>query len=218
MNNLFGYRFKDEQLREQALRHRSAGAPNNERLEFLGDSIVNLIIAEALFKAWPKLDEGALTRARAGLVRESSLAEVARELQVGAAILLGPGELKSGGHRRESILADTLEALIGAIYLDSDYATCRAAVLPWFEASISALPSGKVEKDPKSRLQEWLQARQLERPSYSLIESIGPDHNQTFLVRCELIDPLMTVQCTGASLRAAEQACAEELLNALDNA
>ena len=156
--------FSDQGLLRQALTHRSAGHPHNERLEFLGDALVNLFVADALYQRWPKADEGALTRARAELVRESSLAALARELQLGDHLVLGPGELKSGGHRRDSILADTLEALVAAIYLDGGYERCRETALAWFRARIEAMPAAKVEKDAKTRLQEWLQAQQLPLP------------------------------------------------------
>lgn len=212
MNEGFGHRFRSPELLQQALRHRSAGLPNNERLEFLGDALVNLIIAEALHSRWPKADEGALTRARASLVRESSLAEIARAHGLGEWLELGPGELKSGGHRRDSILADALEAVVAAIYLDSDFAVCREVVLPWFDPMIEKLPVGKVEKDPKTRLQEWLQARQKPRPEYRLIESSGEDHALLFRVECCTSDPSCAESAFAGSLRAAEQAAAAQVL------
>ena len=212
MSDGFGHRFRDPGLLRQALRHRSTGVPHNERLEFLGDALVNLIVAEALHARWPKADEGALTRARASLVRESALAEVARPLGIGERIELGPGELKSGGHRRDSILADALEAVVGAIHLDAGFEACRAVVLPWFEPALAALPVGKVEKDPKTRLQEWLQARQLPRPEYELIETRGQDHARSFVVRCRTETPALAADAEGGSLRAAEQAAAEQVL------
>lgn len=212
MNEGFGHRFRRPELLQQALRHRSAGLANNERLEFLGDALVNLIVAEALYERWPKADEGALTRARASLVRESSLAEIARSLGLGEWIELGPGELKSGGHRRDSILADALEALVAAIHLDSDFAACREVVLPWFESAIGKLPVGKVEKDAKTRLQEWLQARQKPRPEYRLVESSGEDHALLFRVECCTSDPSCVESAHAGSLRAAEQAAAARVL------
>jgi ribonuclease III len=211
-----GYSFKQPALLLQALRHRSAGAPHNERLEFLGDSLINLIVAESLFSHWPKADEGALTRARANLVRESSLASIARLLDIGEKIELGTGEMKTGGHRRDSILADTLEAIIAAIYLDSNFETCRAAVLPWFEEQIRDIQPGKIEKDAKTRLQEWLQAKQLPRPEYQLIESRGEDHARIFIVRCAISEPDLQEQAEGNSLRLAEMAAAEKLMNKLE--
>ena len=212
-----GHRFADAGLLEQALTHRSAHARHNERLEFLGDALLNLVVAESLYAHWPQVDEGALTRARAELVRESTLASIARGMALGERIVLGPGEIKSGGHRRDSILADTLEALIGAIYLDSDYATCRGIVLPWFEAELASLPPPhKVGKDAKTRLQEWLQARQRPLPHYSLVAESGDDHAKRFTVRCALPDAALQAEAEGGSRRAAEQAAAEAVLAGLD--
>ena len=213
---LDSHRFADPGLLQQALTHRSAGAPHNERLEFLGDGIVNLLVAEVLFQRWPKADEGALTRARAELVREASLAIIARRLELGARLTMGPGEMKSGGHRRDSILADALEAVVAAIYLDSGFEACRAAVLPWFEESLAALPVGKPGKDAKTRLQEWLQARQRPLPSYELVSESGDDHAKTFNVSCTIIDPTLTAEGEGSSRRNAEQAAATALLEKLD--
>ena len=213
-----GHAFADAGLLAQALTHRSAGAPHNERFEYLGDALVNLIIAEALFQRWPKADEGALTRARAELVRESSLAAIARSLELGARIVLGPGELKSGGHRRDSILADALEALVAAIHLDAGFEACRATVLPWFNAAIEALPPpGKLGKDAKTRLQEWLQARQKPLPGYVLLEERGDEHAKTFHVRCVLGEPEVAADGAGSSRRAAEQIAAEGVLAQLES-
>jgi ribonuclease-3 len=212
----FGHDFRDPALLRQALRHRSAGVPNNERLEFLGDALVNLIVAEALHAHWPKADEGDLTRARASLVRESALAGIARGLSLGERIELGPGEMKSGGHRRDSILADALEALVAAIHLDAGFQICRQTVLPWFEPMLREMPVGKTEKDPKTRLQEWLQARQLPRPDYALIETRGQEHARIFLVRCRIAEPETSAEGEGNSLRAAEQAAAERVMTQIE--
>jgi ribonuclease-3 len=206
------------ELRERALRHRSAGAPHNERLEFLGDAVLALLIAEALHDRWPKADEGALTRARAQLVCEGSLAAIARVLDLGRDLVLGPGELKSGGVRRDSILADALEALIGAHYLAGGLEQVRVVVLPWFEDGLAAMPVGKAAKDPKTGLQEWLQARGLARPVYTLLEASGPDHARHFRVRAEAGEPAQAVEGEGGSLRAAEQQAAAALLAALHSA
>jgi ribonuclease-3 len=214
----FGHAFSDPGLLRQALRHRSAGAPHNERMEFLGDALVNLIVAEALHARWPRADEGALTRARAALVRESALAEVARSLGLGEALELGPGELKTGGHRRDSILADALEALVAAVHLDAGFETCRTLVLAWFEPALAALLVGKVEKDPKTRLQEWLQGRQLGRPEYELLETRGDEHERSFVVRCRISQPSAEERGEGASIRAAEQAAAAAVLARLEPA
>ena len=212
-----GHPFRDQSLLQQALTHRSAGAPHNERLEFLGDSIVNLMVAEAMFSRWPKADEGALTRARSALVCESALATIARTLELGERLTLGPGEMKSGGHRRDSILADAFEAVVGAIYLDAGFEACRARVLPWFETSMAAVPVGKPEKDPKTRLQEWLQARQKPLPVYELVSETGDDHARHFRVRCRLTDPDVTTEGEGSSRRLAEQQAAAAAIEQLDS-
>jgi len=211
-----GHEFRDPALLAQALTHRSAGAPHNERLEFLGDALVGLIVAEALYARWPKADEGAMTRARAELVRESSLARIARGLDLGARITLGPGEMKSGGHRRDSILSDALEAVVAAIYLDAGFDACREVVLPWFEADIDGLPGGGFGKDPKTRLQEWLQGRQRPLPVYELLSESGEEHARTFHVRCALVEPAIDAEGSGGSRRAAEQAAAAAVLAQLE--
>jgi ribonuclease-3 len=205
--------FVDGSLLSQALSHRSAGSPHNERLEFLGDALLNFIIAEQLYARWPKADEGAMTRARAELVRESTLAAIARTLELGTRLTLGPGEMKTGGHRRDSILADALEAVIAAHYLDSGLDGCRETVLRWFEPLLSALPPlHQVGKDAKTRLQEWLQGRQRPLPVYALLEESGDDHDKRFRVGCTLSEPTLVTEGSGSSRRAAEQAAAEEAL------
>ncbi len=211
-----GHAFANQDLLAQALTHRSAGAPHNERLEFLGDGVVNLLVADTLFQRWPKADEGALTRARAELVREASLALIARQLQLGERLTMGPGEMKSGGHRRDSILADALEAVVAAIYLDAGFEACRAVVMPWFEESLAALPVGRPEKDAKTRLQEWLQGRQRALPVYELVSESGDDHAKLFLARCTTLDPPLTADGEGTSRRNAEQVAAAALLDKLD--
>ena len=216
MNEGFGHSFRDPALLQQALRHRSAGAGHNERMEFLGDALVNLIVAEALHDRWPKADEGELTRARASLVRESALAEIARGLKLGDRLELGPGEMKSGGQRRDSILADALEAVVAAIHLDAGFTACKDAVLPWFEPMLADLPVGKVGKDAKTRLQEWLQARQFARPDYDLLDTSGEDHARSFLVRCRIESPPLSAESAAGSLRAAEQAAAALVLAQLE--
>ncbi|MGV8960706.1 MAG: ribonuclease III [Stenotrophomonas sp.] len=215
--DLIGHPFRNPDLLAQALKHRSAGAPHNERLEFLGDSIVNMLVAEALFMRWPKADEGALTRARAELVREGALAVIARTLQLGERLTLGPGEMKSGGHRRDSILADAVEAVVAAIYMDVGFEGCKRVVLPWFEVSMAALPVGKPGKDPKTRLQEWLQARQKTLPAYELVSETGDDHAKHFRVRCCVADPAVTTEGEGTSRRLAEQQAAAAAIEQLDS-
>lgn len=212
-----GYRFSDPALLAQALTHRSAGSPHNERLEFLGDSLVNHFMADALYRHWPKADEGALTRARAELVRESALAGIARMLQLGDLLVLGPGEMKSGGRHRDSILADAVEAMVAAIFLDAGFEACRAAVLPWFAPLLAALPPpNKVGKDAKTRLQEWLQARQQPLPAYTLLEERGEDHARVFRVSCTLAQPGILAYGEGSSRRAAEQQAAEAALKDIE--
>ena len=214
-----GHRFADAALLRQAFTHRSAGSPHNERLEFLGDALLNLLIAEQLYARWPKADEGAMTRARAELVRESTLAGIARGLDLGAVLTLGPGEMKSGGHRRDSILADAVEALIAAVYLDAGFDACRVAVLGLFEPLLAALPPlHQVGKDAKTRLQEWLQGRQKPLPVYQLVAESGEDHAKTFRVSCTLVQPALVTEGEGGSRRGAEQAAAEAALSALEAA
>lgn len=212
-----GHRFAQPALLAQALRHRSAGTPHNERLEFLGDALVDLIVAEALYLRWPNVDEGALTRARAELVRESSLAAVARTLELGTRLTLGPGEMKTGGHRRDSILADAFEAVVAAIYLDAGFEACREAVLRWLGPAMDALPPpNKVGKDAKTRLQEWLQGRQRPLPAYALLAEEGEEHARVFRVSCTLEQPTLVTHGEGGSRRAAEQAAAEAALAAIE--
>lgn len=211
-----GYSFRNPALAEQALTHRSYGAAHNERLEFLGDAIVNLIIAEALFQRFPQTREGELTRMRATLIRAETLAEIARTLQLGDHLKLGSGELKSGGFRRESILADTLEALIGGIYLDGGIELCRQCVLTWFEARLQQVVPGEINKDSKSRLQEWLQARGKALPTYTLAATHGEEHNQQFDVSCQIPSVPELFSGSGASRRAAEQNAAQMALNFLE--
>lgn len=208
----FGHAFSDPELLQRALTHRSLGARNNERLEFLGDALINCITAETLFQRWPRADEGALTRARAALVRESSLAGIARRLGIGDRLALGPGELKTGGHRRDSILADALEAVVGAIYLDAGFEACRRCVLEWLAEPLEALRPGDVEKDAKTQLQEWLQARQQPLPEYQLVDARGEEHCRVFRARCLLAGLGREAEGEGASRRLAEQAAAARLL------
>ncbi len=207
------FRFSSPDLRAQALTHRSASGRNNERLEFLGDALLNLIIAEVLFQRFADVDEGALTRARALLVRESSLASLARELDLGDLLHLGQGELKSGGFRRDSILADAFEALVAAIYLDAGMDACRDWVLARFDDTLRALPVRlRADKDPKTRLQEFLQGKQLPLPEYALTEVLGDEHERQFRVRCRVGVLQITGQGEGGSRRLAEQQAAAHVL------
>jgi len=209
------YRFNDPQLLREALTHRSLGAGNNERLEFLGDSVLNLVVAMRLYELQPEAQEGDLSRMRARLVRGSTLAEVASDLKLGQQIKLGEGELKSGGFRRASILADAFEALLGAIFIDGGYAACQKIILQLFDPLIADLPDVEELKDPKTRLQEWLQARGRALPEYTLVAEEGADHAKTFRVSCRLADDGTVVEQTGRSRRKAEQAAAAEILELL---
>ncbi|ATG72851.1 ribonuclease III [Zobellella denitrificans] len=210
-----GHDFGDETLLVRALTHRSAGSRHNERLEFLGDSILSMVIADALYHRFPKVNEGDMSRMRATLVREKTLAELAREFELGDYLILGPGELKSGGYRRESILADAVEALIGAIYLDTDIERIRELLLSWYDERLSDIQPGVDQKDPKTRLQEWLQAKRKPLPTYTVVDVIGEAHNQKFTVHC-LVDGLPEpVVGVGTSRRKAEQAAAEQALDTL---
>ena len=207
MGAAFAYRFRDPTLRELALRHRSTGARNNERLEFLGDALVGLFAAELLYARFPHADEGDLTRWRARMVNEGALAQIARELDLGDQLHLGPGELKTGGFRRDSILADAFEALVGACYLDGGFDACREAVRAIFEPRVDEAVQAQ-DKDPKTKLQELLQGRGLPLPVYALTGSSGADHAKLFDVTCAI--GAYDLHCTGrgSSRRAAEQAAA----------
>lgn len=212
---LLDYTFKDETLRRRALTHRSADSDHNERLEFLGDALLGFIIAEHLHATFPGADEGQLTRTRATLVNRDALADLARELGLGGAIVLGEGEMKSGGWRRDSILANTLEALLGAIYLDGGLAACRQAVLELFAARLSRIDPGHAAKDPKTALQEFLQGRGQELPRYETVAVAGPSHEQLFTVSCHTSALPAPVVAQGRSRRKAEQAAARATLQQL---
>ncbi|OOG49005.1 ribonuclease III [Rhodanobacter sp. C01] len=208
------YRFRDPALAQLALTHRSVGKPNNERLEFLGDALLGAVIAEMLYEVHPKASEGELSRLRAQLVNGQALAVLARELELGDELKLGPGELKSGGFRRDSILADAFEALVAAVYLDGGFDACRDVIRGLFGERIAALR--RSSKDAKTRLQEWLQAGGWPLPDYQLIASHGDDHAKTFDVSCAIVEPLpVSAEARGGSRRAAEQDAAEIVLNQL---
>jgi ribonuclease-3 len=209
------YRFIDSTLLQDALTHRSMGSRNNERLEFLGDSVLNLVVSSRLYERRPEAQEGDLSRMRSRLVRESSLAVVASGLGLGKQLNLGESELKSGGFRRASILADAFEALLGAIFLDGGYLACRAVILDLFDPLIEGLPGADALKDPKTRLQEWLQGRARPLPEYELIREEGADHAKKFHVSCTLPDDHTVVEANGSSRRKAEQAAAKLLLQLL---
>ncbi|THE58799.1 ribonuclease III [Vibrio parahaemolyticus] len=212
-----GYQFKDAGLINLALTHRSANSKHNERLEFLGDSILSFVIADDLYHRFPKVNEGDMSRMRATLVRGHTLAELGREFDLGDYLKLGPGELKSGGFRRDSILADAVEAIIGAIYLDSDIEKVRSIVLSWYNSRLEAIKPGVSQKDPKTRLQEFLQGRRKPLPIYTVTNIKGEAHNQEFTVECEVAGVDKPVIGKGTSRRKAEQAAAETALEQLTN-
>ena len=212
------YRFNSQDLLIQALTHRSAKGLHNERLEFLGDSILGFVIAEELFARFPSQDEGELTRMRSSLVRGVTLAELGKDFLLGEHLILGQGELKSGGHRRESILEDALEAVIGAVYLDSDIDTCKNLILRWFASRLAKTTPENIHKDPKTRLQEYLQGRKIILPHYEVIHTSGQSHNQEFTVRCTTNIVKNVVISTGTSRRKAEQAAAQQVLEIIENA
>ena len=211
-----GYHFQDVALLKQALTHRSAGHNHNERLEFLGDAILNLTIAEALFHQFPKCNEGELSRMRATLVREPTLAILARDFQLGDYLSLGQGELKSGGFRRESILADCVEAIIGAISLDSSLSHATQIVNRWYQTLLETIKPGDNQKDAKTRLQEYLQGNRQPLPTYNVVSIQGEAHNQLFIVECSISDNDRTFIGKGSSRRKAEQAAAEQILQELN--
>jgi ribonuclease III len=212
-----GHRFAREELLIQALTHRSVGASNNERLEFLGDALIGFVIAEALWERFPKADEGTLSRMRASLVKRESLARLARDLKLGDSLRLGAGELRTGGHARDSILADALEAVLGAVYLDAGFERTRTVVLELFAARLEQTDAERAGKDPKTRLQEWLQSYKRPLPEYLVLSIDGDQHDQTFIVSCQLQDADVTTRGTGTSRRRAEQAAAESMLERIQH-
>lgn len=213
---LFGYRFDDPGLLKQALVHRSAGSRNNERLEFLGDAVLGCVIADQVFARHPRAREGELSRMRSTLVRRESLAELANDLDIGAYLKLGPGERKSGGHHRQSILADAFEAVLGAIYLDGGFEPCRQAIVALFADKLDAVADLDQLKDPKTRLQEYLQSQRQALPDYEVIEVAGESHAQSFRVRCSVSDSgIEPTVGLAKSRRRAEQIAAGKMLDQL---
>lgn len=200
-----GHGFSSVGLLKEALTHRSHSAIHNERLEFLGDSVLNCAVADQLFQRFPKLAEGELSRLRAGLVNKNVLHSIAVSLDLGESILLGEGELKSGGHRRPSILADALEALIGAVFVDAGFSTATDVVKRLFARRFDELDPSSIAKDHKTRLQELLQGRKLPVPKYAILETCGEAHEQTFRVVCEIAGLKIRVEGAGASRKLAEQ-------------
>lgn len=211
------YRFSNRQLLERAVTHRSAGSRNNERLEFLGDAVLGMVIAERLFRQEQGKEEGDLSRLRASLVNRETLAELAASLDIGEYLRLGPGEMKSGGHRRGSVLADALEAIIGGVYLDGGFDQAAALIDRLFADRLSSLPDAGELIDPKTRLQERLQGQGIELPNYEVIDVSGPPHKRRFRVACRVNALNLSTEAEGRSRRAAEQSAAEGLLARLDS-
>ncbi len=211
-----GLTFNTPEIFVTALTHRSASAKNNERLEFLGDSILGFIIAEQLYQRFPTAPEGVLSRLRASLVNQSTLAELARQYQLGDYLLLGSGELKSGGFRRDSILSDALEAVIAALFIDQGVAACQQWIAQLFAEKLASLSLDNWQKDPKTQLQELMQAKKMDLPDYELITMSGLAHEQTFKVQCTVPLIAKTVIGTGISRKKAEQSAAEQMLQLLN--
>jgi len=213
-----GHVFRDRALLERALTHRSVGgaSASNERLEFLGDAVLGLVVAELLYREHPQAEEGELSRRRAWLVRESTLARAAAGLGLGELLRLGPGELRSGGHRRASILSDALEALIGAVYLDAGLEAARAVVTRVLDEPLRRQPQAEALKDPKTRLQEWLQARKRPLPQYRVVAVAGEEHARRYTVACEVEGLDEATVGEGSSRRRAEQAAAQAALARLE--
>ena len=210
------FAFSDRALLEQALTHRSAGAPHNERLEYLGDALLGMVVADELYRLRPHADEGELTRLRASLVRRETLAELARELALGDCLRLGGGELKSGGYRRDSVLANGFEAVLGAVYLDGGFDAARDLVRRLYAGRFAGLPEKGPPKDPKTRLQELLQARGAPRPEYEVVSIEGEAHERRFSVTCQVDGLADPVRGQGDSRRKAEQAAAAQALTKIE--
>jgi ribonuclease-3 len=213
-----GYQFSDPELLILALSHRSVASENNERLEFLGDSILGLVVTDFLYRDFPQAREGDLSRMRSHIVRGESLAEVAKQLALGPDLLLGSGEMKSGGHRRDSILGDTVEALIGAVYLDRGIEAAREIITAWFKSFFDSALQVQPVKDAKTALQEWLQHRNKPLPDYQLVGTGGEAHSRLFTVSCKIAAVETAMTATASSRRRAEQMVAEQLLKEVEKA
>jgi len=211
-----GYQFRDTSLLRLALTHRSFSADNNERLEFLGDSLLNLIIGEAIFKKFPDAKEGQLSGLRSSLVRADALVTLARDFELNRFMTLGEGELKSGGLERDSILSDAVEALIGAIYLDAGFDACSSAVLGWYTDKLNDLSLAASHKDAKTRLQEYLQSCKKPLPEYRVVEALGESHAQQFVVECCVVLLSSPTSAQASSRREAEKLAAAQALTLLN--
>ena len=214
LENRLDHRFGDPALLEQALTHRSHGARHNERLEFLGDSVLNFVVAAMLFERYAKIDEGDLSRLRANLVKQASLADIAQRLELSQYLRLGEGELKSGGFRRPSILADTVEAIFGAVFLDAGFDAARRVIVRQYQPVLASVDPKTLGKDAKTLLQEFLQGRKLALPLYTVVATHGAAHSQQFEVECAIPALEIKVMAPGASRRAAEQSAAKLALEA----
>ncbi|MAK55023.1 MAG: ribonuclease III [Pusillimonas sp.] len=212
LEKALGYTFSNPSLLEQALTHRSHNARHNERFEFLGDSILNFVVASLLFNQFPKVDEGDLSRLRANLVKQASLADIAQKLDLSNFLRLGEGELKSGGFRRPSILADALEAIFGAVFLDRGFDAAREVISSLYAPILQNVDPKTLGKDPKTLLQELLQGRKLDLPQYTVVGTHGAAHNQMFDVECAVPKLDIKVTASGSSRRAAEQLAATEVI------
>ncbi len=212
------YKFKNIQLLEQALTHRSAHGTNNERLEYLGDAVLDFIISEAVYMQRPDASEGVLSRLRSSLVKDATLAELASDLGIGDHLILGSGEKKSGGHRRASILADALEAIFGAVYLDSGFDEAKRIIHNAFAGRLVQIPDSAEQRDPKTRLQELVQSRKIALPDYRVEKVEGKAHQQTFSVRCTIEELDASTKGQGTTRRDAEQESAQHMLALLDKA
>lgn len=212
------YEFRNDQLLQQALTHRSAAGINNERLEFLGDAVLEFVISEVVYRQRPDATEGVLSRLRSSLVKDTTLAEISTDLGIGKRLILGPGEQKSGGHRRASILADALEAIFGAVYLDSGFAEARQIILKAFAGRLVEIPDSAELRDPKTRLQELVQSRKIALPDYQVEKIDGKPHRQTFRVRCTIEELHVSTSGKGTTRRDAEQESAEYMLAILEEA
>jgi ribonuclease-3 len=217
LQKIIDYHFSDAALLKQALTHRSVNKNNNERLEFLGDSILGCVISHELYHRFPLVDEGQLSRLRSSLVRGQTLAKLAKTLNLSETLVLGQGELKSGGFRRESIQADAFEAILGAIFLDSDYVTVSAVILKLYDELLNNASPDDSLKDFKTQLQELLQKKGHSLPIYELVKTKGQDHNAVFCVSCHIKEFNLTVEENAKSIKRAEQACAESILGSLSS-
>jgi len=215
LNKALHYRFRDTDLFVQALTHRSATGRNNERLEFLGDAVLDFVISDLVFKIRPEASEGDLSKLRSSLVKDTSLASLAVDLGLGEYLILGSGERKTGGHRRDSILADALEAIFGAVYLDSGVDAAKEIIEHVFAERLEDLPDAEALRDPKTRLQEWLQARKLALPEYELVSVSGQAHQQRFAVTCTVTELSQTTNGESTTRRKAEQQSAKNMLKIL---